>query len=459
VEKCLYPDPTRDALRGYLTNVGYPLWALCHANSSKLQPPDLAPWERVIDKSPLSNEDIAAILPHLRRSSARVEDLVRERRFAPGMGRFLDASAPELLSVAADLHLPVAGLIQQLSQMMNAECWLWREQEILERLPGLQADLEMVLALNGILGKTDTSFSDALSHLRGWLQDAKLPLFVFREQEDEDLSNLLDALDILLQNPHSCPERRSFAARLFENRDAVRGALSDRFSPLARWTENHLQVSISLDEAVQILEELPSRATISADLFRAQISRQLDTMSKQKLVGELLTVWEDLTSSATPDMWSEERGVPIHWVLDGADYAELWALMRNPQSGSEEQLCWATEFLGTHSAELRDASDKSYALQALGRIALGAYRALAETTEDLDDLSLYVNSQAGPLGSWQREQVERLGRTWVQRTYRQKMYQRALARVDETPEAQLRKLIKELIEDPLVGAKLLQSGG
>ena len=97
--------------------------------------------------------------------------------------------------------------------------------------------------------------------------------------------------------------------------------------------------------------------------------------------------------------------------------------------------------------------------QALLQVAAGAYESLISTEEDIEDLKEYLGKHAGTdCSRWQRSHIQNLARTWIREVYRERIYPRVAQQVDETPEVEIKALVRELVKDPFVGVQLLTMG-
>jgi hypothetical protein len=94
--------------------------------------------------------------------------------------------------------------------------------------------------------------------------------------------------------------------------------------------------------------------------------------------------------------------------------------------------------------------------ETLLRVAAGEYRALVQSAEDLQALRSHLRAHAGTeVRRWERRRVEEAGREWVQKAYAERFYPRAVALVDQMPEAEIRAQLKQLVRHPAVGLRLV----
>ena len=68
------------------------------------------------------------------------------------MLRFLEEAEPGVLEEAKALGLELDEVMAQLKAVMHEEVWLWREEQVRERLPEAAGRLKLLRALNDLLG-------------------------------------------------------------------------------------------------------------------------------------------------------------------------------------------------------------------------------------------------------------------------------------------------------------------
>lgn len=467
-EETKHPENTREALRRYLTNSGYPIWVLKYRSDSQLDSLALLA-EMLADTDEaaitLSSERISSLVHRLSREQGVLESLIREEPFEEAMRLFIKQSRPQLLDAASRVGITMPAVVAKLCSLMNEEVWLWKEAEVASRLSALQTELEMILALSSLLGERHTELTSAVAQLRSQLQQGKLPLVLLRPPEPKstnDRSNtvgaLLDGLQNLLEAQPGDPVDAHLATSLWAESGKVREAIDDRINALRRWVAQHLQTQLTPDEAAQLLEALPDLSQQSdTDTLKDQVGARLCELTRRKLMDQIGQVWQDISGSPSPDAWSSEHGVPIQWVLEGQPYLDLFTLVRAPSSRSEDDLSAALTFMNDHQQELAVLRQPDRVDDALLRVALGPYRELVAGAEDATVLRDMLVQEAGPnVYGWDRQHVAGLAQDWVHETYRGRIYPEVLRVVERAAEPELRSLVKELVKDPLVGARLLR---
>lgn len=462
-EDTRYPENAREALRRHLTATGYPIWALRYSSPTRLE--SLPLLEQVLGDTNdaavvLSADRIGNVVHKLRADRQALKSVADETSFEQGMQAFFRASQPALLDRAKRVGLTVRAVAARLRNLMNEEVWLWKEAEVAKRLPALQAELEAILGLNGVLGQHHTELAPALTGLRRRLQQGKLPLVVFEPQlEGREHGDQTGLLVRGLQSLLAGKEVDSyFASVLYEQSDRVRSVLEQRVDALRRWVECHLNETLTPEEGAHLLDLLPDLSEqVDTEALKDQIGARLRELARRRLVDDVKRAWEEISGSPSPQAWSADHGVPVQWVLDTQPYLELLALVQAPSSRSEEELSRALAFMNSHRQELAVLSDTAACDRALASVALGPYGELVRTPHDVADLRACLLAQHGPeVYDWDRGPIAASGRQWAMDLYERELHPEVVDLVERTPEAKLKALVKELVADPLVGLKLLR---
>ncbi len=460
-EESKYPQNARDALRTLLTTVGYPLWALHYASEQPIQSLTLlqAPLaDRTDDQVELTNERLAAIVPTLIAERARLTEIVQRKPFEAGMRYFITSRAPSLLNVAERLKISLPSLMVRLRSLLQQETWLWQEDAVAERLPALHADLELTAALSELLGKQDNDLDSALGSFRAQLQEGKLPLFVLAQGAPELVQTTLTGIDRLLKKEPLTPtEKLGVASSLEQERNGVRVALRDHVQALCAWVATNLGAAVTPEEAEQMLAMPPIfDQAVTPTSFRAQVEQRLRDMAKRKLITEIKDTWQEITGSSSPEEWSRKHGMPLHWVLEGSEFTDLFGLLRAPQTRTEQDLRAALSLMQQQKSRIEAINDTGLTEKTLLVAVLGPYSELVQTPEDLADLKEHLLRAFPQVHEWKRETVGGIAKKWLHRVYQERFYAQVVHRVELMPEAEIKELLKELSRDPFVGMRLLQ---
>jgi len=456
-----YPQNVRDGLRKLLTNAGYPLWSLGYASQEPLESLAvlLAPLGDLSNEQvELENQRLANMVPVLRKERDRLSELVQRKPFEVGMRSFIAQHIAPLLDVADHLSLPLSSLMTRLRALMQQETWLWQKEAVAQRLPVLHADLKLTAALNGLLGTQFADLDLTLDSLGKRLLEGKLPLFVLSQGAGASVQHTLTGLERLVaKEALSSEEKLALAVGLEREREAVRSALQDRRETLRSWVSANLATTFTADEAAQVLATLP---TLSADLtptdFRQEIEQRLRDLEKRRLIAQVASAWQEATASESPEEWSEAHGTPLHWLLDGNEYTDLFALLRAPETRSDQDLRAAVALIQASESPIQTINQPGQADKAFLEVALGIYGDLVQTPSDLADLRKRILNAFPQVHQWERVRVNALAKEWLERMYTERIYPQVTQWLEAIPESETRRLLKDLSRDPLVGARLLQ---
>jgi len=189
---------------------------------------------------------------------------------------------------------------------------------------------------------------------------------------------------------------------------------------------------------------------------RREVERVLTQLTSSRLVNELQALWRDATGTASPGEWSVAHGVPVGWLVEDAEWTGLLSAVEEPRSLTVPSLERTISRLGERMNELKALLTAEMAKEALLRVAVGEYRAVVQDEDDMRALRVHLSARAGAdVRRWERSRIEEAGRDWVQRAYSGRFYPRAVAAVDQMPEAEIRAQLKQLVRHPAVGLRLI----
>ena len=92
------------------------------------------------------------------------------------------------------------------------------------------------------------------------------------------------------------------------------------------------------------------------------------------------------------------------------------------------------------------------------QICLGNYAELVKSEEDISDFKSYLENQLGQnFQLWNRDRASQAGQRWINESYLKTIYPEAVRQIETKSEAEVVSLLKELIKDPYIGKKVLES--
>jgi len=166
-----------------------------------------------------------------------------------------------------------------------------------------------------------------------------------------------------------------------------------------------------------------------------------------------------VTNSTSPEEWSQQHGTPLHWVLDGCEYADLFALLRAPETRTDEDLRAALQSIQDSDSPVQTINQAGLADQAFLKAALGECGDLVQEPGDLADLRGRILDAFPQVYQWERDRVESLAKKWLEGIYEKRLYPQVVRWLEAMPEGEMRALLEDLSRQPVIGARLLQRRG
>ncbi|MGI6208983.1 MAG: hypothetical protein ACOYEW_12340, partial [Anaerolineae bacterium] len=350
------------------------------------------------------------------------------------------------------LELPE--IMAQLRDVMNEEVWLWKEEEIRERLPDMAGRLKLLRALNDLLGVRERDLDAALDRLRGRVRESKLPLTVLAVGSEDGTAGVLQRLATILDQKKAGRGLATLAEELNAKREAVRRALDGPQTALVRWAGRIAEVSLSEGDGYDVWQRLPDMSERPPADLRQEVLRRAGELHRNRLAAEAVAKWQRLTGSASPRAWSEARGLPIQWLLDSEAASEMLGRLNDPGSQSESNLGDLLAYLDAQAGVLQALGSDAPVTAAL--LALVPEYEGVLTNSDVKAMHGHIQLRLGrDVGRWTREKARSAAREWVAASYRERLYQRALDYISSLSEGEARHQLQVLAEDPSVGLRLL----
>lgn len=495
VPRPTYPEEARKALRSYLTNIGYPIWALQYALKESAptekvlegtgwvsfrrplieSTSDFEALNNVIDKigallSTSENENLDSsgsqlkdLVNSLFRTRASLKELASMENYAAGMKNFLAEKQPGLLALLERLQIDLPSFMKTLRLTLNEECWLWQKSQVAGRLPELYAELELLDALNQLCAIEEQHLEKAIAYFADpWLKNAgKLPLCVLAEgNKDTFIKGILNDLEELLATQgKGFGKKLTLAEQLKTAKQEVRQALKNQTGALQRWTKNILGQEITFAEAEEIYQGLPDLSQEkNLEHIKRAVQSQINALGQRKLLKKVKEKWTVLTQSESPSAWSREQKVPVRWVLEGSGYARLFALVNRPEGKTPGELQEALDFLEEHADELKTLRQLSFINEKFVSFIAKDYKELLQEGDE-EDLKQFLFEHLGEdVFNWHERlnEVNGLVEHWLNDFYQRKALLRVLKKIDRMPEAQVKNLLKSLAKNPMVGNLLLR---
>lgn len=460
-----YLIPTRDALRGYFVRMGYPLWSLTHHLVAKGRIPcgSISALSEFVSsrdvESQVTQERLWLLVAGLEKDKVLLKELNDYDSYQSGMRYFLDRLDGRVTNVLGALNLSTKDLIARLRELLEEEVWLWNEEEIATRLPGLMDELELVLALSQLVDMQAKDLNGAITAFIEWVKPGKLPTFVLAHQEDIKLADTMSSLTNAIRLKGEYTDKASLANSIRECQNDIRRAVSRPSSALRNWAQHVMTLELAEAEADQLWMELPDLSGAQRDdEIRNSVRQLIRVMERNRAITLLHESWQKQTGTSSPDAWSNKNGVPIGWLLESSELMQTIQVIQRPERATIEAVREAHLALNKLAPILNTLAGAASKDKFLDIVA-GAYRLFIEDNAEFVLLKQHLaNSLAKPPARWEQSETRDATITWIRSQYRNRYLARVIDTLKATPETSVKALLGELAKDPLVGIRLLALG-
>jgi len=465
LEETRYPDRMWRALRGQLQKRGYPLWILKYA---PFPAPGLVPvldsLEKAVKDDAIVNDRYADEIMGMLKEP-RVQNALRDRfqasNWDKGLEVFFKKHHPPLANRIEALNLKVAALKSELETLMQEECWLWREDQVIERLPSLERRLVLLSALNEITEERHQRLDDALAALRSLWEGTKLPWEVLGHGQPEGVRRLGQQLLKLTESKGAAEPSQQLLDEARRYHTALGKVLRDPLTGLQKYTCDILKLSLVNEDLRAVYESLPGDFwRWSESQARAELEQQVQNLERQARVAQLHDQWRKLTASESPQQWTLTHGCSPTFILGEPTFVEFCNGFDYLCEKSLADLKRYQECLKDHEKELACLADPAIAKEVLLRIVGEPYRAVFErdilSFEQLSN-AIREKLQRNPMPGADR--ISQLVRDTAQglahHSYRQEVQPRLERHIQLASNQTLRNLLRELAQEPQIGLSMV----
>ena len=465
-----FPDDARKSLRDSLSKNGFPLWSLKDSLGTEFPAKDLV--NKAIDSLQgfISVSEETNSLPALSESEYLVELLklaesslrlvIKMENYRNGMRNFISREQPKLSDVSERLRISLDDLMARTKRLMNEEVWLWKPDQVASCLPDVQGELDLLEAMNQLCGISEKTLKEAMNYFQNnWLpQKTKLPLFVFAEI-DQRFGPLFRGLDEALSDV--APKYQSYALLIEKVRiekSEIRAIIAQQQSrALSAWVKKNFEMEISAEDSTSVISTIDNMCKEkSQELFKQKIHERVALLQTQKDGLQLKSLWQGLTGTESPVSWSDNKRVPISWVIQGGEFQGFFDVVNKPEARKRDDLEHAINFINNNRDQLEVLNDELTINQRFLANAAGPYKTLIQK-DGIDQLKKHlVTHMSCPVDEWSQRtgQLGDIVRDWVASFYQIHEYERVVGMIDKIPETRAKSLLKELAKDPLIGARL-----
>jgi len=465
-EQTLYPEEARKNVRSRIKEIGYPLWTLVYYAQVAPASYSVDSIERAVkaldeilsySKGELKDSEMQAVVDAIEPARQELSRLLSRDRMQEGMKRFLDVHVPKLASLMSAIGLDVSDIKERLRGLLNEEVYLWREEQVKEKLLEIVPVLDLVDALNTLCGVKKRDLNEVRNYFRDAWFKGKLPLLCYKEGQTAEIAQVVDYLHGLIYSTSANVEYgRSDDIRRLSSQ--LVSLFSDDRSVLKMLVKKYTNQVLNEEETAALYDALPNLSKGSEEEVKNAIINELSRQVRQKKIAELRQYWQDMTSSASPSQWSEKKGVPIQWVLEGQAHHEFISRYENVDRLTEKDIDELINYLTEHTSEFALLQDDEYIIEKFLQVTAGEYADLVYRADIVGDLLAYIrDSFDGSVSQWpgRLSEIQRIARKGIGENYK-KAYQEVRKVLDSISPDDAKQIIEEMAaDDALVGARLL----
>lgn len=468
-EQASYPEEARKNIRKIVSELGFPLWTLIYyikrASSIGSANHIIEAVKKLNEiltftKDELEDRDIKGLVDVVNPVCHDLSKMINRERMQEGMRSFWEIYNPQLISLMEKLRLEVSHVMNKLRILLNEDAFLWTEESVKEKLPEVVTELDLVDALNCLLGVKRQDLNELRNYFRNNWFKGKLPLIWYKEGQPDEIGTLIEYLYELIYRPsQGIKVNRSEDIRRYSSQLA--SVLNKGPFVVGVLVQKYTGHTLSDAESEALYNELSDLSQASEDEARSAIVRTLNNQVRQKKIAQLRQRWQELTGSESPERWSEERGVPIQWMLEGKDHHVFFECYDNIHKLAETDIDKLIEHLSHRAAEFVNLQDQQYVSDRFIRVIAGDYAELVLEANMADQLQAYIRKTLdGNIYRWPMllSEIHQLVRKWVTENYRSTAYPKILKVIETIPPEEIKQLIIQLAaDDALVGTKVLAS--
>ena len=291
----------------------------------------------------------------------------------------------------------VTNVIDDVRKKFSGEA-LWNKEAAVEQINGLLVEYKIITA-SRVVGVEGATFSACIESWLERVQFLRIPCELICEQLP-----LLREFFVTLHEIGTCEkifdeQYAKFLRELEKYPAQIRTALASERKILMKKFSS-LFAGLSEDEAKNVTANLPITSFFDdRKEFVKRLTLLTEVAKKNKLGFELNQLWQTLTQSESPSVWSEENRTPILVLVEESERRAarrtFETLMDANASGSE--IKFAVNYLQAKPTFLKKIDDKQQIDEAFTSQLIGARKILLN---DLTEVRTALEAKFGSAYGW-----------------------------------------------------------
>ena len=310
---------------------------------------------------------------------------------------FLKNFAGGQLFAAADSAGVTGGIIEDVQKKLSGAA-LWEEETAVERINELILEYKIMAASRtvGVEGKT---FSACIENWSERVHFLRVPCEIMSEQIPL-LQEFFATLYKIEKREEISSESRTKFLYMLENHPAqIRTALTSERDILTKAFANLFE-GMSDDDKKNVVTNLPTTSFIDdRKEFVKRLTPLTESAKKKKLSFELNRLWQTLTQSKSPRVWSEKNQTPILALVDESERLTARRIFETAMSATapESEIKFAIQYLQAQPTFLKKINDKQKINEAFISQLIGAKKILLN---DLTEVRVALEEKFGSAYDW-----------------------------------------------------------
>jgi hypothetical protein len=375
--------------------------------------------------------------------------------FEEAFKRYVDSAKPELKAVAErmdDARQSYCGVVK--NRFVATSGWLWKRgdvESVLEEVYRQTLCAEHIRKLAASSGYMN--FENALSLLRNAvLSENRVPT-EFWEKKYPALPRFFE---LLSRSPLPGNDVKALEEVLTQQGEIIREVFFD--TAQTRQLEAMREIfgeiwPTVIAESRALYNTFPAGANGDEQSFKAQGRSRIEEYSRKLLSRQLVALWNEHTSTKSPDAWSDKHALPAECVLAVGDAKGIVDAVANPGNVSAERLQSVHDELAEKGAFVDEAVAGE---KFLKRVVPARYQKIGFSIRELSD---WLLRELGDLPNrWLAD--GRLHETidaFIRQKYDTHIREQAAEKVNMLSETEAKSLLLKLVDQiPDVGFSVLE---
>lgn len=464
---CTSVEQTRERIRNKMKEFNFPIWTLKSILGKENVQTDKEVLAKVIDlysaiannsstgAGSTSDSDIAYEIGKLCRDNKNVasdlKSLLNKEKCTEGMNVYLHEFENGELITLAGVVGDNGQYINVLRRKFDAEAanWVWNVETVQQKIREVILEYKIVQASNKVVSK-GTSFENTV---REWCDKCRY-IKVSYPAAKNYLDHFGNFLEILYNMKKSGvildSQKQKFYDLLVANSDNFKVFYANQIELFKKVCEFYLE-GFSDEEVKDIFNTIPTGSFIKEKAeYTTLVDSKVDEYKRNSKSAKLKKFWKEKTNTETPRDWSKKYKMPILCMIDDSEIQSARSAFAavNKAHPDEVSIDKAMKYLENANFFNR-LDDENTRNKAFVDSVIKNYSVMLT---DIDEVKRYLESRIAsePYDWFALPEVEIKLKQLAEAKYDQGGCEKALEKIDNMAEADVKRYLKDLIRDDIV---------